>query len=86
MIGKHLVYDGVTYAKRYFKSDFSNEFLSKVKSIDWISEPFAWVHGQFLSHMFKETDYLKQFISDYTKGLKLNFDLPFVGYISHWKY
>lgn len=74
-----MFYDGSTYSKRYFKNDLSNEFLAKVKLIDWVREPYAWVHGQILKQLFEETQFLKQYVSDYVKGLGLSFDNPFVG-------
>lgn len=77
--GKHPFCDIMTYSGRNFKKDLSNEFKYKVDSISWIQEPYAWVHGQFFMHIFKETQFLKQYVEDYAKDLKLDFNRPFVG-------
>jgi hypothetical protein len=69
----------MTYSGRNFKKDLSNEFKYKVELINWVQEPYAWVHGQFFMHLFKETEFLKQYVDDCVKSIHLNLSLPFVG-------
>jgi len=74
-----VVYNFRTYQGNNFQSCLSKGFIEKVRSLTWIQEPFAWVHGQFFKYLFRETDYLNQYFDDYVKSINLNLSLPFVG-------
>ena len=79
IVDKHAFYDINTYYNRNFRKHLTKDFINKVSAISWIQEPYAWIHGQIFKHLFKESEFLEQYLKNYTQELKLDLDLPFVG-------
>ena len=50
-----------------------------MKSLNFLSEPYAWLMGKAFNFMLKETQMFANLLDEYIRELKIDFDQPLVG-------
>jgi len=59
----------------------SKQIRNELESnLSFITEPYAWLMGQAFKYMLKTTPYFNELLEEYLRELKIDFDLPIVGY------
>jgi len=59
----------------------SKQIRNELESnLSFITEPYAWLMGQAFKYMLKTTPYFNGLLEEYLRELKIDFDLPIVGY------
>ena len=67
------------YAGRNTQSCLSKETKNEMKSLNFLSEPYAWLLGKTFSLMLKKSLLFEILLDEHIRELNIDFDQPIVG-------
>ncbi len=76
---KLIKYKFSEYSGRNAQSCLSKELLNQMKSLNFITEPYAWLMGRVFKYMLKTNGLIDSLFEEHVRELKIDFDQPLVG-------
>ena len=76
---KLIKYKFSEYSGRNAQSCLSKELLNQIKSLNFITEPYAWLMGRVFKYMLKTNGLIDSLFEEHVRELKIDFDQPLVG-------